>query len=597
MTKYYGQDKDELIYEGINKNAYTFIDEATTGFGDYTALTYFGNKISYDEFKEKVNIYANNLLEYGLKKGDSITLLMPNTPEIVYYFYACWILGVTVSPIDPRTNPTGICEIINNTNAKLLVTILDKYAEKVSPILNKINVEKIVVVSPTDSMGNSVKESIGRGLYKAKEFYLNLVDKDFASSKTVMNRKFINNNNKENIEPVFFETELGMPAVNLFTSGTEGSPKTALHSHQAYNVKAKQIQFALPRAVPGDKFLGIIPFFSAYGSFQGMHNCLFRRMNIDLIPQFKTSEVPELIFTHQPSTVIGVPNHWHDFRNRIDSLIEKYGVESLNNLKYAISGGDKQSYVDVKELIDVLHKYCPNCVFVRGYGSTEVGGATAITVADESYEDFEYTGTPMPGVKYIIDKKDNEGKGEILISDPSLMIGYLNNEEETNRSIVKIDGDRYMRMGDFFDSDEIDRLYFKGRKKRAIMRPDGHTVHSLPIEEAISLNDLVDSCCVVGLPKKDGSAGAIPTAFVVLKEGVVESQEVANKIDKFCLQHLSERNRALAYVFVESIPKTLMEKDDFNVLGKNCIEDMPYYPVDFDFLEKIPDVKMLKRTI
>lgn len=267
MKKYYDEEKNSLIYEGINENAYTFMDKATKDYGEYTAITYFGNKISYTEFKEWVNIYANNLSEYGLKAGDSITLLLPNTPEIVYYFYACWILGVTVSPIDPRTSPVNVLRIIKNTDAKLLVVILDKYAEKVLPILDKISVEKIVVVSPTDSMGNSLKEEIGRGLYKTKEFYLNLTDKNFSGSKIIMNKKFIKSRKLGNITPVFYETELGFPAVNLFTSGTEGSPKTALHSHQAYNVKANQIQFALPKAVPGDKFLGIIPFFSGYGSF------------------------------------------------------------------------------------------------------------------------------------------------------------------------------------------------------------------------------------------------------------------------------------------------------------------------------------------
>jgi len=87
-------------------------------------LTYFGSQISYDEFKEKVNIYANHLLDFGLEKGDSITLLMPNTPEIVYYFYACWKLGIIVFSVDPRTNSEGIKEIINESNSKIFIVRL-----------------------------------------------------------------------------------------------------------------------------------------------------------------------------------------------------------------------------------------------------------------------------------------------------------------------------------------------------------------------------------------------------------------------------------------------------------------------------------------
>lgn len=597
MTKYYGEKIDNLIKEGINTNAYTFIDNATKDLGAYTALTYFDNKITYDEFKEKVNLYANNLLSFGLYKGDSISLLMPNTPEIVYYFYACWILGIKVAPIDPRMNPEGIRDIIDKSNSKVLVAILDKYAEKVSPIIDKINVEKVVIVSPTDSMINNLKGKIGRAVYKYKELYLNMIDRDFSSNKVIRNKKFINPSKKGTVQPVYYESPLGMPAVNLFTSGTEGSPKIAVHSHEAYNAKAKQIEYTLPNAVPGDKFLGIIPFFSAYGSFQGMHNCLYRGMNIVLIPKFKPEEVPELILKHQPSTTIAVPNYWHDFKNRIDELMLKYGLTDLNFMKYAISGGDKQPSVDVAELIDIFKKYCPNCLFVRGYGSTEVGGATAVTVADPSYEDYEYTGVPMPGTKYLIAKeKENDDHGEVLISDPSMMMGYLNNQEETDRTIVTIDNEKYVKMGDIFIADVLDRLHFYGRTKRAVMRPDGHTVHVSPIEDAISKSNLVEQCCVVGTKKKDGTRGSIPTAFVVLKDGVSESQEIANELDKLSLMHLNERNRALAYVFVDEIPKTLMDKDNFTLLEKNYIEDLPFYPVDYTFLEKIPRPKYLNKN-
>ncbi len=591
---YYEKNAGDLIHEGIYDNAYNFIDNATKNIGSYNALTYFDSQISYDEFKEKVNIYANNLLDFGLEKGGSITLLMPNTPEIVYYFYACWKLGIMVFPVDPRTNSEGIKAIINESNSKILVAILDKYAEKVSPIIDKIDVEKIVIVGPTDSMGKSLKESLGKCVYKYKEFYLNIVDRDFASDRIIMNKNFINLQNKGDLKPVYSREPLGMPAAGLFTSGTEGSPKLALHSHEAYNAKAKQIELALPNAVPGDKFLGIIPFFSAYGSFSGMHNCLYRGMDIILIPQFKPAEVPDLVFKYKPSTVIGVPNYWHDFKERIEELMTQYGFNDLYFLKYAISGGDKQSSSDVADMISIFKKYSPNCVFLRGYGSTEVGGASAVTVDNEDYENYEYTGIPMPGTKYFIQKEKDSECGEICISDPSLMIGYLNNEEETNRSIVNINNERYMRMGDLFSDDDLERLYFQGRIKRTVMRPDGHTVHVTPIEDVLNNSGLVEHCCVVGVKKKDGSAGAIPTAFVVLRAGLSQSKATAFELDKLSLTKLSERNRALSYVFVDEIPRTLMDKDNFKLLENHFIEDLPFFPVDDTFLELSGDNKKLK---
>ena len=602
MTKYYGEDIDNAILKGVDKNAYSFVDDSTKDFNDYTALTYFNTKITYGEFKKKVNEYANNLLKYGLQVGDSITLLLPNTPEIVYYYYAAWVLGVKVSPIDPRTNPLGIQKIINDTNSKLLVAILDKYVEKISPIIDNINVDKIVIVSPTDSMSSALKTNIGKALYKSKEIYLNIVDKDFASDKIIMNKNFINNKLIDNIIPFYEKRDNGLPAVNLFTSGTEGTPKTAVHSHENYNIKARQILYGLPRAVPGDKFLGIIPFFSAYGSFQGMHNCLYRGMNIILIPQFKPADVPELICKYTPSTVIAVPNYWHDFSDRIDLLMKKYGLEDLSFLKYPISGGDKQSAIDVKICNEILKKYKSQGMLLRGYGSTEVGGATATTVDDESYEDNEYTGVPFPGVdfKLIKNNPDNE-YSELYVSDPSMMIGYLNNDEETKRTIITIDDKKYVRMGDLFSADEKDRLYFEGRVKRAIMRPDGHTVHVLPIEETLNQSPYVSECCVVGLKKNDGSAGTIPTAFIVLKNNVKElgydEESIVNDLDKLSLENLSERNRALAYVFIKDLPRTLMDKVDFKKLEKMSIDDLELYYVDDMFVNNSKKVLKKRKRI
>lgn len=208
-----------------------------------------------------------------------------------------------------------------------------------------------------------------------------------------------------------------------------------------------------------------------------------------------------------------------------------------------------------------------------------------MTVDNEDYENYEYTGIPMPGTKYFIQREKDSECGEIFISDPSLMIGYLNNEEETNRSIVNINNERYMRMGDLFSDDDLERLYFQGRIKRTVMRPDGHTVHVTPIEDVLNNSGLVEHCCVVGVKKKDGSAGAIPTAFVVLKAGLSQSKATALELDKLSLSKLSERNRALSYVFVDEIPRTLMDKDNFKLLENHFIEDLPFFPVDYTFFE------------
>ena len=602
MNNYFGKEVEEFVFKDIKMNAYDFVDKATKKYEDYTAMTYFGKEISYADFKRKVNIYANKLRSYGLEKGDSISLLLGNTPEVVYYYYASWVLGVKVCPLDPRTNADGIKDMINKCDCKLLVAILDKYQDKVSPIIDKINVDKIVIVSPTDEMGYSVKGTIGKALYKYKEHKLNLVDKDFASNKIIMNSKFLKGSPDTKVETVYEEGPLGMPAACLFTSGTTGTPKAAVHSHEAYNAKAKQIVYSIPNVDPGEKFLGIIPFFSAYGSFAGMHNCFYRAVNVIMIPQFRPDRVPELILETKPTVLIAVPNYWHDFGTRIDELMEQYKLKDLSFLRYPISGGDKQPSSDIELLNNVFKKYNSDAVLYRGYGATEVGGPIATTVYDQKYEDGEYTGVLYPGTDYKFYSSEtgeilsNTDHGEIMISDPAVIMEYLDDPEETKKAIEVIDGKRYMKMGDLVQVDEMGRVQFTGRTKRAMMRPDGHTVHALPIEEAIEKSELVDQCCVVGIKKNDGSTGTIPTAFVVLKDKEQEgSQEIAEEIDKIALDNLSERNRALQYVFVKTLPKTLMDKIDYKKLETLNMDDLLRYVVDDVFFKNDDKTKTLKK--
>lgn len=599
MSKVYNEEMEKDVFTGVDKNAYDFIKEQIVGYDDYTALTYFGNEIPYSKFKEEVNRYASKLKSYGLQKGDVVGLLLGNTPEVVYYYYAAWALGIVICPLDPRTNPKGIAEALNRSKVKVLCAMIDVYSDKVSPILNDLMCEKVVLVDPTDEMKASVKGYIGKALYRLKEHKLNKVDKDFASSRIILNRDFLKDATCEEVKTVYEETKYGMPASHMFTSGTEGNPKAAVLSHEAYNRKSKQVTYALPDGKAGDRFLGIIPFFSAYGSFEGMNNCLARAMNIILIPKFNPKEIPELICEHKPATIIAVPNYWHDFSLRIEDLMKKYKIKDLSFLKYPVSGGDKQPSVDIFECNKIFEKYNSNARLIRGYGSTEVAGAVATTLVDDGYEDGEYSGVLLPGTKYKFMNPETSKiddclkEGELLISDPAMMIGYLDNEEANKNNFFEIDGRRYFKMGDSFSIDDKERLYFKGRIKRAMMRPDGHTVHALPIEEALDKNSLVDQSCVVGI-KLDNMTGTIPTAFVKLKEGTTPSEEVARILDDTALLELSERNRALAYVFVDELPKTLMDKMDYKKLEKLSFNEVVPYIVDDTFFEKGKGMQKIK---
>ena len=589
--KYYGEEADIKIFENAHMNAFDYMSNKTESLGNNTALTIFGTDITYNELKANIYKYVNKLKSYGLQKGDSFSLVMPNLPETVYYKYAAWQMGVKVNLIDPRFNPEGILTSINMSNSKFAVVVLDAYVPKIVPIIDRLKVEQIVIVNPTDAIdlekSKNIKSVIAKSLYITKDIILNLRDKDFRSDRVILNQNFLKGIDNTPSASVYEEN---MDASIVFTSGTTGTPKGAVLTHDAYNIKVNQVSYAVPNLFHGDIFLAAIPFFSAYGSFAGMHTNLSNGENLILIPKFTPSEYADLVCKYKANTSIGVPKYWEDFLKKFEQNKEKYNLNDLEFILNPVTGGDKIAPEVVEGCNELFKSQGSDARIIVGYGSSETGGPVVTTVNDDEYYDSRSTGVLFPGCKYMfLDPETKEiipngTEGELCIHDPAMMDRYLDDEEATKAiTVYDEEGNKYYKMGDLFSVNEKGMFYFKGRTKRAMMRPDGHTVHANPIEDAIMQHEAVDNVCVVGLSKKDGSSGSIPTAFVVLKEGYEKSTELVSELDNISLKLLSERNRALAYTFIDSLPYTLMAKVDYKKLESIKFEDIGTFIVDNTF--------------
>lgn len=577
---------DYIMSDG-NINAYDFMDNATKNLDNCVAMTYFGKEITYKEMKENINLYANKLLSYGLKTGDKISLVLPNIPEIVYYIYASWKIGVVVNLIEPRFNENGIADMIKRCNSKMVITTGTTYKDKIKSILDKIDSEKLVIVNPAASFSlYSARNVLAKIKCSYDDFMLKLFDETFKSDRAILNKDFLRGASHSKIDTVYFED---IPASIIFTSGTSGTPKAAYFSQRAYNFKVREGRIRFSNTDAGDKFLAAIPFFSAYGSFGGMHYGLSNGMNLVMIPKFSPQDFGDLVCKYTVQTAIGVPNYWADFAKDWDSLKEKYHLSGLSFLKCPVSGGDVISPSTVDFINEVLKENDSNAELIIGYGSTETGGPSASTVGGEKYSNNRTSGLLFPGVDYILvdpethEILENSNYGEIALCDPSAMLGYYNDPISTAEITIEYQGKKYYLMGDLFEVDEQGLFYFKGRTKRAIMLPSGHTVHALPIEQAIFNSGIVEDVCTVGIRKDDSGEGAIPVAFIVLKEGVEQNNDTIEYLKSCCLKDLAERNIAYAYVFVDKLPYTLMGKVDYRKLENYSFSSLDYSIVDYTF--------------
>ena len=130
------------------------------------------------------------------------------------------------------------------------------------------------------------------------------------------------------------------------------------------------------------------------------------------------------------------------------------------------------------------------------------------------------------------------------------------------------DGHTWIHSGDIGYVSEDGIVFIVDRIKRMIIRPDGHNVWPSVIESVAVEHSAVEECAVIGLPNKEGDNGKIPTAVIVLKQGIVPDAEIKTDIDAFMKKHLPERDVPMAYRFADKLPLTLVGKVDYRALEK-----------------------------
>lgn len=595
----YPENAREDVYDGINKKMVDFMFEGTKEYDDSIAIEYFGTKIKYKEMKKHILEYASALKRVGIEKGDFISICLPNIPELVYLKYAANVVGAVSNLIDPRTNPEGIKERVNFSNSKLLFTIQDILKTKIDPVKDKMNVEKIVNISPSHSLPKGMFEQTIETLpvnllYLIKD-KINRIEDTIDGCERYNNIEEFLREGEKYSGTLAVPFEENQPVTALYTSGTTADiMKAGLFSNENYNAMVKNMHYGSKYIKPEKRFLGAIPFFSAYGSFCGFHHSFANAWDVILMPKFKPDEYAKLILKTKSNAALGVPKFW----TQLSSIKLKDG--DCKNIEIPVTGGDWISQTSVREVNDSLKEGGSSVRLKIGYGATEFGGVVSTTSDELIKYNPNSVGIILPGNDVIIiDPETNKElgyneAGEACISGPTMMLGYLNNKEATDAITIYKDGKKYYKTGDKMEINEYGDLIYKDRYKRVMMRPDGHTVACSPIEDVIISHPDVENCAVVGVKQNEKSMGVIPTAFVQLKTGSEPTKEMAESIDEYCLKYLGERERALVISFIDKIPYTMNGKINFMVLSSKLLDEIDKYIVDTTFIEKPNTLKRNK---
>ena len=559
--KYYS--KEVLNYDFPEKNLYQCIYDNNKNHLGRIAIEYYGRKITYKELFKNIDRATKSLKQNGINKGDIVTVCMPTTPETIYLFYALSRIGAIGNMIDPRTSAEGILEYVKEADSKMLV-IMDLFYQKAMPSMEHTSIKKVVTISAADSLPMGMK--FGYSMSQMMKYFTGRIPYIQSKGMTSKWNDFMEEG-KNYTKDIPSEYEVDLPAVIVHTGGTTGSPKGVVLSNDSLNIVAYQYKLSGMHLLPGHKFLDIMPPFIAYGVGCGVHMPLVTGMTVVPFPTFNPKNFDKVLLKVKPNHLAVVPSY-------IDFLIKskKLKNKNLSNLITLAVGGDAISSIEKEQ---EMNKFCEQCNLpndiIKGYGMTEQTSLASACVNE--HNKIGSVGIPLP--QNIISVFDENGEelnydqeGEICIYCPTKMIGYYNNQKETQNVLKKhSDGKAWLHTGDLGHIDRDGYIFISGRMKRVIIRHDGFKVYPFIIEKTILLHPAVKQCMVVGIPDLNHSQGLIPKAHVILKDEYKgKENQVIEELNLLCSQSLPEYVCPHDFKIRDDFPYTSIGKIDFNSL-------------------------------
>lgn len=556
--KYYTDD--EINIKIPNISMYEHVRRSYLKYPDYTAVEYQGHKYTYKQFMNLIDKASISFKELGIKKGDIVTICLPNVPEALISLYALNKLGAIANMLHPLSAEEEIKQSLISTKSVCMV-YFESFYEKIENIIKSTNVKKVIFVKAADSLNIFMRTifNISQiGKYKKPK-----PDKLF-----IKWRKFLSLSRFKKMEN-YPKYGCNTPAVILHSGGTSGTPKNVVLQNRSFILASMQENISLKQLKAGDCCLAIMPNFHGFGLSVLMHTPLSLGCYTILVPKFDSRKFDELFKKTRPTCVLGVPTLY-------EALLGCNNVKNLDLsfLKYVVSGGD----ILTKSLEERFNKYLAEhgskAVITQGYGLSE--GLAAVCLACDKVNKSGSVGIPLAGnyVK-IIDPNTRKtvpyGEvGEIVVNTKGMMMGYLNNESETNSVLqVHSDGHVWLHTGDLGYMDTDGFVFYKGRIKRMIIT-SGYNVYPTHIEEVIESHPAVLQCTVIGIPHPYKQQ--VAKAFIVLKDGY-HGLFIKSDIRNYCKKNLSKYMIPYEFVFRKKLPKTKLGKVDFQKLQSDIGAD------------------------
>jgi long-chain acyl-CoA synthetase len=513
----------------------TLIDTAQR-YPNNIAFELMGKKLTFNEVDELSNQFAHGLRNLETKQGDCIGIMLPNLPQFPIAFFGALKAGAIVSPVNPLLKEFELKHQLASSEAKCLIA-LDAFTDTVEKARVDTPVEKIIYTRTGEYMPK-VTAFLGKLVRKIPAPRLPIGSSIHMFQDILIGKP---------VTPPRCETTPDDIATFLYTGGTTGLPKGAMLTHQnlLFNAYAGRRWFDV--AIGEECFIGILPFFHAFGLSCVLVLSAVMASSVILVPRPDIKEILHLIPKHKVTVLVGVPTLYIGLLNSPDLK-----PNTLSSLKHAFSGAAPLPV----EILEEFQKMT-GVHIVEGYGMTET--SPILTLIPEGTMKPGSVGIPMFNTDIkIVDTADDTKEmpigewGEILARGPQIMKGYFRREAESE-TILK---DGWMHTGDIGRFDE-DGYVWIGDRMKDLIKYKGYSVFPAEVEDLLYRHPAIEECGVVGIP--DPVAGESIKAFIMLKpeyEGKVTEEEIR----EWAKDNMAAYKYPRQVSFVTQLPKTLVGK-------------------------------------
>lgn len=526
--------------EGFNLADYFLFDRITEGLGTETALLFGERRQTYAEVADDTRALAAHLLAVGLRPEERVLIALPDTPAFAAAFFATLRAGAVVTMGNPHAPADDLAYLVRYTRARVVITT-PEVAQAVRDALGETNSHLVLVEDvPTgdDWLSKGTATSDGVWLIDALS--------DGRTSVAGGGRWRC-------------ETELDHPAIWLFTSGSTGKSKAAMHCHRDFAFNTERYAIATVGYRRGDVTVSVPRLFFGYATGTNLMFPFRVGATAALFSERPTPQsLARAIERHRPTIVTNVPTMMGKLLDDDDARSVRGEPRlDLSSVRFHLSAGEALPPALLSRFLErfggevydgigsaeMFHIYCsnrPGDVMPGSLGRVVDGYELRILAADAEGPGAD----PLPPGE----------TGVMWVRGDSVALGYFGDREKSWQTFHG----HWCRTGDLFRIDEDGYLWFEGRSDE-LLKVGGVWVAPLEVENCIAEHPLVSAVAVIGV-ELDGLVK--PKAFVVTKSPQDQTDELAESLKDWVKARLSKHKYPRLVAFVDELPKNDRGKID-----------------------------------